>query len=108
MLRTRVLLASALLEENRLAEAKEQVEILLSHMQEVPNAVLDEDTPRLRLVCFKVLKAVSDERAQEQLAAAYQSLAGLSMRIRSESDQRSFRDNVPWNRDILERWDRGP
>ncbi len=101
---SRVFLAEALLGAQQLSEALEQVDDILKYLEKQETFDQDEDAPRIRLVCYKVLAACSDPRAAELLAGAHQSLDQLSRKFASETDRLSYLEKVSWHKEIVELW----
>jgi hypothetical protein len=58
------------------------------------------------MTCYQVLVAAEDPRAQEVLEAGYNLLMDRAARIEDPTTRRSFLENVPANREIVETWER--
>ena len=58
------------------------------------------------LLCVQALEAKGDPRAGEVLDQAHSLLEQQAGHIRETAARRSFLENIPWHREILERWQR--
>jgi predicted ATPase/class 3 adenylate cyclase len=100
-------LAGAFLSQDDLPQALQQAETALRHLQATGNfndTTSDISSPmRTYLLCIRVLQAAHDPRAQLLLERAYHELMTIAAQL-DESRRRSFRENVPHNRDLIELW----
>jgi tetratricopeptide (TPR) repeat protein len=60
---------------------------------------------RIYLTCYQVLRAHDDPRAEEILDAGYQLLQERAETIDDEALRRSYLENVPYHRQIVEAWE---
>lgn len=64
------------------------------------------DPMRVYLTCVHVLRANKDPRAAEILRSAHRMLQEWAAKIDDEELRRSFLENVPEHREIVEEWER--
>jgi predicted ATPase/class 3 adenylate cyclase len=97
-------LARAAQTQGDLTNAVEWIDKILAYL--AAGGTLDGTWEPLRiyLACFQVLEAGKDERAIEVLEEAYTFLQDRANRIVDEGDRRSYLENVPWHREILNAW----
>jgi hypothetical protein len=60
---------------------------------------------RVYLTCYRVLEASKDPRAAEVLATAHSLLQERAAKIEDEEMRRSFLENVPAHRELVEVWE---
>jgi len=58
------------------------------------------------LTCYRVLQAGGDPRAREVLTNAHAMLQERASKINDQELRRSYLENVPYHREILEEWAR--
>ncbi|MEJ2738109.1 MAG: tetratricopeptide repeat protein, partial [Anaerolineae bacterium] len=94
-------LARVFLGQGDTAQALEQVEAILDHLQ---SHTLDgtHDPFRIQLTCYRVLEASDDPRAGEVLRAAYHLLQERAAMFEDERLHRSFLEAVPWHRELVQ------
>ena len=94
-------LARVSLAKGELFQALAQVEEILTHIEN--NTLVGADEPlRVHLTCYHVLEANQDPRAKPVLEVAYRLLHERADRIVDEELRRSFLENVPFHREIVE------
>jgi len=97
-------LAQLALAQGDLAQAQEHVATILAYL-DGNNSLDGTDEPlRIYLVCYEVLHANQDKRADELLATAHRILQERAANIANEAVRRSFLERVPWHREILDEW----
>jgi len=57
------------------------------------------------LTCYRVLHANADARAQDVLGTAYAILQERAANIKDEGMCRSYLENVPYHREIVDLWE---
>jgi tetratricopeptide (TPR) repeat protein len=83
-----------------LARAQSLVKEILKHLE--ANTLDGAREPlRVYLTCYRVLSAVQDPRAQAILDTAFSQLQEQAAKITDEDMRRSFMENVPVHREIL-------
>ena len=99
-------LARVSLVQNDLARAQAHVEQILSHLE---TSTLDgTDEPfRAYHICYRVLRAGRDSRAQGFLNIAYGLLQEQAGKINDEEVRRAFLENVAAHREILSEYAKG-
>jgi len=101
----RAALARLALAQGDTAQALEHVETILDHLQ--AHSLYGTYEPfRIRLTCYRVLKANEDPRAGEVLRTAYNLLQERAAAIEDERLRRSFLEAVPWHRELVEEAER--
>ncbi|MEJ2759700.1 MAG: hypothetical protein P8046_14565 [Anaerolineales bacterium] len=60
---------------------------------------------RLFYICCRVLLACNDQRAQKVIETAYSLVQEYAAKIESEELRKSFLNNVPWNKKIIDLWE---
>lgn len=94
-------LARISLAQHDLDQALAQVEEILSYLED--NTLSDvDDAMHIYLTCYEVLKAVQDPRALDVFSTAYGLLQKQAAKISDETMRRSFLENVPTHRQIME------
>ena len=63
-----------------------------------------EATMRIYLICYQVLQANRDPRAEEALETAHTILQNQAARIPDKVIQQMFLENIPWHREIVENY----
>jgi hypothetical protein len=56
---------------------------------------------RIYFTCYQVLQYLQNPRASEFLSIAYQHLQEMADKIPDAEARRTFLENVPWNRGII-------
>jgi tetratricopeptide (TPR) repeat protein len=56
------------------------------------------------LTCFQAFQACGDPRADQALEKAHEAIEYCSASITDEEIRRSYRQNLPWNREVLRLW----
>jgi predicted ATPase/class 3 adenylate cyclase len=90
-----------------LLQALAQVEEILAYIAEGGRFEGAEQPLRNFLTCYRVLQAAGDPRAAGVLQVGYEALQKQAARIPDEPTRRSFLENVPWHREILEKMEGG-
>jgi tetratricopeptide (TPR) repeat protein len=62
------------------------------------------NTNAAMLTCYRAFRQLSDPRAQGLLEHAYQAVETFSVTITDPQLRRSYRENLSWNREILQEW----
>ena len=93
-------LAQVSLIQGDLQQAKDQVEEILNHLE---TSTLDgtEEPFRIYLICYRVLLADQDPRAETILATSYQKLQERAAKITDDEMRVSFLKNVAAHREIV-------
>jgi hypothetical protein len=103
-------LADVALAQNDVAQARAQVEAVLSWIEANGTAGLDYPL-RVYATCCRVLGALADgdaalaRRAQATLEQAHAALVAQAVDIRDPALQRAFLENFPANREISAAWE---
>jgi class 3 adenylate cyclase/tetratricopeptide (TPR) repeat protein len=92
-------LASIALGEGEFENALVDVDEILTFLEE--NKLRSVADMRVYLICYQVLKAASDPRAEAVLDVAHSLLQERAAKIPDEQLRRSFLENVPYNWEIL-------
>jgi predicted ATPase/Flp pilus assembly protein TadD len=96
-------LAHVAMMRDDLARAVEHVEEILRLLE--TRTVDGTDEPlRIYLICYHVLRASQDSRAQQIVDTAYHLLNKRVAMIEDETLRRSFLENVEVNREIVQEW----
>ena len=95
-------LARVALADGRLDDALAFVEQLMAHRAEGGSFDGTEEPLLLPLTCYRVLRATADPRAQAVLAEAMAELQSQAERINDARARRSFLEQVPHHREIVE------
>ncbi len=98
-------LARVALADGRLEDALAFVEQLMAHRAEGGSFDGTEEPLMLPLTCYRVLRATADPRAQAVLAEAMAELQSQAERICDPRARRSFLEQVPHHREIVEAWE---
>jgi predicted ATPase len=85
-----------------LDQAAAHTDEVLTHLRAGLKLTLGVDPFWVRLTCYQVLAASGDPRAAGFLREAYDLLMEFADRIGDEEMRRSFLENVPWHREIVE------
>jgi tetratricopeptide (TPR) repeat protein len=96
-------LARVSLAQGNLAQAQAHVEKILKRLETRPPDEMAEPF-RMYLTCYRVLRTNQDSRAEDILNTAYRLLQERAAKIDDEEMQRSFLENVPAHREIIEAW----
>lgn len=92
--------------ESDLVSAKESADRILGHLAQ-GGTLEGVDHPNfVRLVCYQVLLAMEDSRAQPFLEEACTGLYEQAEKIQDESLRQSFLKNVPWHQAIIQEYQR--
>ena len=97
-------LARAELNKGNLEAALSHVENILSHLAEGGNLEGTEEPLRIYLIVYLALVKNHDSRADKVLKDAYSSLREQVRKIKEQTHQDMFVQNVPWRREIEELW----
>jgi hypothetical protein len=89
-------------DEGTLAQAQGYVEEILAYLEGGGSAEGTDEPLRIYLTCYQVLKANHDPRAQNLLTIAHELLQERAANILDAGAQRSFLENVPYHRAILD------
>ena len=93
-------LASVALAGDDLAQARDYVDEILSYLQD--HSLEGTEEPfRVRLMCYRVLRANKDPRASDVLRTAYRLLQEQAAKISEETLRHLFLENVPAHRAIM-------
>jgi tetratricopeptide (TPR) repeat protein len=95
-------MASASLSLGDLERAQVHVEEVLAHLEKGGTLPTWSRPVWIHLICYQVLVAANDPRAGDVLRKAYDLLMEYADRISDEAMHRSFLENVPWHREIVE------
>ncbi|MEW6402051.1 MAG: tetratricopeptide repeat protein [Chloroflexota bacterium] len=98
-------LARTYLELNNLPLALESAEKILAHLAAGNSLDGTDDPARIYLSCYRVLDAAKDARAWPLIDAAYGLLNTRAASIPEPATRRSFLENIPHNREIIEIWE---
>lgn len=99
---TRALVAEALAASGDTAAALTAIDAVLAFLETGSTESVD-DMLRCLLAAYRVLSAAGDDRAIEVLRRAHEQLQNQSAQI-DEPSRREYLENVPWNREIVDRW----
>jgi len=86
-----------------MAEARALASDLLEQLT-VKLPAIDVEPLRLYLTCYRVLSACADPRAAAVLQTAQELLHTQAAAIQESSIRKTFLENVPWHREIVEAW----
>jgi len=104
LLESRAGLVRALLAQDDLAEANREVEDILSKLP--TSSLNDTDEPlRIRLTCYRALRASEDPRAASMIQEAHQRLQQRAASIADRDLRHSFLENVAAHREIAEAYE---
>jgi hypothetical protein len=92
-------LAHLALLQQQVVAAQPYVEELLRYLQDAP-LDLRLNPQLIYLICYRVLRAASDPRAQDILTTAYHRLQTQAANIADETLRRSFLENVAEHREL--------
>jgi predicted ATPase len=102
-LESRAGLAELYMAQNDLPAAQAEVKAILAFLEQ--GGKLDHYTSAaVYLACYHCLHALQDPHAPQILARAYHSLQAQARIIEDESLRRSFLENIPAHRDIVNLW----
>ncbi len=99
-------LAQVYLAQGDCNQALAHVETILAYLADHPALEGSIDRYPVFMTCYQVLVAAEDPRAQEVLEAGYNLLMDRAAKIEDPTTRRSFLENVPVNREIVEIWER--
>ncbi len=101
-------LARVALAQGRIDEALGHAEALLAHTAGGGTFDGTEEPLLLPLTCYRVLSAAGDARAEAVLADAVAALQAQAARIGDARSRRSFVEEVPHHRELMDAWARRP
>jgi tetratricopeptide (TPR) repeat protein len=84
--------------------ADQSVEKILAHLDQGGTLEGIDHPNFVKLVCYKVLAAQNDPRAETFLEEIYTGLQDQAAKIQDETLRRSFLNNVPWHQEILQQY----
>jgi tetratricopeptide (TPR) repeat protein len=98
-------LARVAMTQEHVIQAQATIEEILDHLK---SSTLDGtyEPMRVYLTCYRVLEANQDPRAAEILATAHNLLQERAAKIEDEEMRRSFLENVPAHRELIEVWEK--
>ena len=99
-------LAGVCLTQGESAQAASYVERVLDHLDRHPELEATEEPVWVCLISYQVLAVTEDPRARDVLEVGYNLLMERAAMIEDEVTRRSFLENVPVNREIVEIWER--
>ena len=93
-------LAQVAMAQEDLEQAQVCVEEIVSHLE---THTLDgtEEPIRIYLICYRVLHATQDPRAESVLSMGYRSLQEWAANIRNDETRRLFLENIAAHREIV-------
>jgi len=94
-------LAYVALSRDKLTVAQTHIESVLRYLETYPEIPGSDDPMRVYLICYRVLHALGDPRAEAILAQGYRLLQGWAAEIKDKALRRTFLENVPENREII-------
>jgi adenylate cyclase len=97
-------LACAELAQGELGQAQAHVAEIVGYLERGDWLLAAGKPFYIYLTCYQVLVAAGDPRAAEILTRAYTQLQEWAARCPDEATRRSFLENVPWNREIVQEW----
>ena len=97
-------LARLALAQGELTEAETHAQKLLKRIEADPKLYGPYGPLQIYLDCYHVLAALQDPRAEQVLEAARELLQAWAGQIDDRELRRSFLENVPYHREILELW----
>jgi predicted ATPase/DNA-binding SARP family transcriptional activator/Tfp pilus assembly protein PilF len=92
-------LAQVSLAQGDLPQAQSQAEEILTYLES--NTLEGIDPHQVYLICYQVLKANDDPRAQRVLSEGYRLLQEQAAKISDEETRRAFLENVAAHREIV-------
>jgi len=98
-------LAQVALAQGDIEGALNQVESILAYLEGGKGLGYGSGPTESYLICVQVLLAADDPRTKEVLERGYSELQGRAKKIKDEALKRSFLENVPWNREVVELWE---
>ncbi len=98
-------LAEIALAQGNLTEAQAHVEEILTHTETYKLDLLEP--LRVYLICYRVLHANQDPRAQAVLSTAHQMLSERAAKITDENLRRSYLENVAVHQEIVSEFEKG-
>ena len=99
-------LAGVCLTQGESAQAASYGERVLDHLDRHPELEATEEPVWVCLISYQVLAVTEDPRARDVLEVGYNLLMERAAMIEDEVTRRSFLENVPVNREIVEIWER--
>jgi tetratricopeptide (TPR) repeat protein len=93
--------ARACLAQGDLVQAMALVEQMVPDLERVTQSDLDEPL-HVPWTCYRVLREAGDPRALAVLESAYGLLQASAAMLQDEEMRRSFLENVPWHREIMQ------
>ncbi|MBV7327793.1 tetratricopeptide repeat protein [Chloroflexi bacterium TSY] len=97
-------LAEVKLAQGDVVQAQSYVEQILEYMETDPKLDAVVHCMRVRLICYRVLYALQDRRAEVFLERAHTLLSEHAAKIGDEARRQSYLENVPEHRAILAHW----
>jgi len=98
-------LAGVCLTQGESAQAASYVERVLDHLDRHPELEATEEPVWVCLISYQVLAVTEDPRARDVLEVGYNLLMERAAMIEDGVTRRSFLENVPANREIIEAWE---
>jgi class 3 adenylate cyclase/tetratricopeptide (TPR) repeat protein len=105
VLESRAGLARVALAQGELTQAMDAVNEILEFLEAGNTLDGAEEPLRILLTCYRVLAAASDGRARPVLGMTYMLLEKRMQAMPDEAARVSFREQIPWNREILAEWE---
>jgi hypothetical protein len=105
ILDTKTGLARVALMMEDMEEALSYVDAILAYMEGEIGFGPNQSPLESYLVCVHVLQAAGDPRKREVLEKAYAEMQEIANKIKDEDRRRSFLENVPWNRELIQLWE---
>jgi hypothetical protein len=99
-------LARVALAQGNLSEARAHAEEILSRLETHPSLYGVREPLWVYLTCYRALQASGDPRARQVLTAAHTMLQERAATIDDEATRRSYLENVPYHREIVEAYAR--
>lgn len=80
------------------------VDLILARQASGAELAGADEPLRIGQICYRVLAAAGDERAQAVLAATHTELQARAAKISDPIRRQSFLRAVPWHRDLIQSW----
>lgn len=100
---SRTVSARALWAQQNVLEALSHIDVVFRHLNTGPLNSTAGDAICVYLSCYELLRDAGDVRAGPLLEQAYALLTHRAARL-DEGERRTYLENVPWNRAIVEAW----
>lgn len=97
-------LAQIALLEADLTSAEKSAARILQHLAQGGTLAGIDHPNFVRLICYRVLQALEDSRAQPFLEETYTTLQSQAAKIQDETLRQSFLENVPWHQQIIQEY----